>query len=119
MVTSIKNRSLRALAVAIAAVPFAFALIRAITTRHDVRYFWVALGSLVGGVSVMWLARTAGRSVRFLVALAAASFAGGTLLAMTAALLLGTRLGPGMLVVATSFALCTAAGCLLHALGRG
>jgi hypothetical protein len=118
MVNRIKNRSLRALAIAIAAVPFAFALVRAITTRHDVRYFWVALGSLLGGVSVMLLTRTAGCSVRFLVAMAAASFAGATLLAIAAALLLGTRLGPGMLVVASSFALCTAAGCLLHALGR-
>jgi hypothetical protein len=110
------RQTLRALSIAFAALPFAFALIRAISTRHDVRYFWVALGSLLGGASVTLLAKAAGRSVRFLVAMTAASFAGATLLAMAAALLLGTRLGPGMLVVASSFGLCTAAGCLLHAL---
>ena len=116
MVNSIQNKSLRTLSIALAALPFAFALIRAISTRHDVRYFWVALGSLLGGVSVMFLAGAAHRSGRALVAMTAASFAVATLLAMAAALLLGTKLGPGMLVVAASFALCTAAGCLLYAL---
>src|SRR6478672_4836942 len=118
MLNSIKNKSLSALSVAFAALPFAFALIRAITTRHDVRYFWVALGSLIGGVSGMLLTRATGRDVRFLAAKAAMSFAGSMLLAMAVALLLGTRLGLGMLVVASSFALCTAAGCLLYALAR-
>jgi drug/metabolite transporter (DMT)-like permease len=106
------------LSIVFAAVPFAFATIRAISTRHDVRYVWVALGSLLGGVIGMLLVRAAGRSQRLLVATAAASFAGATLFAMAAALLLGTRLGPGMLVVASSFALCTAASCLLQVLGR-
>ena len=39
-----------------------------------------------------------------------------TLLAMVAALLLGTRLGPGLLVVAPSFGLCLVASCLLYML---
>jgi hypothetical protein len=42
-----------------------------------------------------------------------------TLLAIIAAMVLGTRLGPGILVVAAAFGSCFAAGSALHARTRG
>jgi hypothetical protein len=47
------SRSAQALAMLIAAFPFAFALIRALRTGYDFRYLWVVLASLLGAMAVM------------------------------------------------------------------
>ena len=98
------------------ALPVAFALIRAVRTGYDLRYLWVALASLVGAAAVMAVGRRYGRTPPMAVALSAAALVAAMLLALLAALLLGTQPGAGILVVAFAFALCCAAGCLLHLL---
>lgn len=108
----------RAIAMFVAAVPFAFAVIRAIRTGSDVRYVWVALASLAGAAAVQTAGRSYGRTPALAVAVAAAVFVAATVSAVSAALLMGTRLGPGILIVAASFGMCFAASCLLLALVR-
>jgi hypothetical protein len=103
--------SIGALAILFAALPFGFALIRAVNTGYDLRYLWVALASLLGATIVMKLRRNGGRAG---LVLASAAFFMSTLLAVVMALLLGTRLGPGIIVVASAFGFCSAVGWWLY-----
>ena len=96
-------RKHQSLAILAAATPFAFALVRAVRTGNDLRYLWVALGSLGGAAVTTAVAR------RLSPALVATSvFVTSTLFAVLTALLLGTKLGPGILVVASGFGVCFA-----------
>jgi hypothetical protein len=107
----------RLVAIVAAAMPFAFALIRASVTGNDWRYFWLAAASLVGAAvttSVKPSSRKASSGV--LILLGAVVIA--TASAGAAALLLGTRWNLGMLVVASSFGLCSAVGCFLYRLAQ-
>jgi hypothetical protein len=108
---------LLALSVGFAAVPFAFALIRAVNTGRDFRYFWLALAGLGGTALVMVLARYLGSRLNA-VALSAAAFLIDMLFVVVAGLLIGTGLGPGLLVVGAGFAFCFAIGCLLAVRAR-
>ena len=102
---------------AAAAIPFAFALIRLVQTGTDARYVVVALASACGAVMATLFSRPV-TSARFL-RVAINVFIIATLCAVVAALLLGTRLGPGILVVACAFGLCFAGGSALYARARG
>lgn len=115
---SYRDRGLHALSVLFVAAPFGFALIRAARTGYDTRYFWVALASLLGAVAVMGRGQGLRRRPRVALALSGGAFVVAALLAVSTAWLLGTRVGPGSLVVGAAFGFCCAAGCLLHALAR-
>ena len=112
------NRLLEATAVAFGILPFAFGLIRALTTGQDVRYLWVALAALVGAAAVLVQARSREGRSGSRIAVVGTVFAIASLFAVVAAMILGTRLGPGLLVVATSFGFCFAVASLLHIHGR-
>jgi hypothetical protein len=112
------NRGVRAVSILFGAAPFAFAAIRAATTGNDFRYMWVALAAFCGAAAVMGLARARVRTPYAAVAASAAAFACATTLAVIAALVLGTRLGPGILVVAAAFGGCLAIACLLRLVMR-
>lgn len=107
-----------ALAILFAAAPLAFAVIRAVRTGYDLRYLWVALASLLGTTVVMAVGKASNRKPHEAIALSVAVFVVATLLAVLAAWLLGTSVGPGILVVASAFGFCCATSCLLHALAR-
>ena len=106
----------RAVSVAFAALPFAFGAIRAVKTGSDVRYLWVALAAAIGALVVerMAPARHSAGALSLATLAFCASGAAGT----GAAMLLGTKLGPGILVVAASFAACFAAAILTRRLHR-
>jgi peptidoglycan/LPS O-acetylase OafA/YrhL len=118
MKRSPQGRRIHALSIGFATAPFGFALIRAVRTGSDLRYLWVALASLLGALAVMAVGKAFSRRPPLAVALSAGAFVVATLLAVVAAALLGTTVGPGILVVASAFGLCSAAGCLLDALSR-
>jgi len=99
-------------------LPFLFGLLRASTTGSDFRYLWVAAASLVGAGALTALAGGNLRQPRVALAQSTGAFVVATLCATAAAMLLGTRFGVGLLVVAASFAACSAAGCLLFAITR-
>jgi hypothetical protein len=103
MKRSARGRGLQVLSIALAALPFAFALIRAIETGgQDLRDIWVALAALGGATAVVAAAGLHRRRLNALAALFAAMFVSATLLALLAALSLGTILGARVLVVASA-----------------
>jgi len=104
-------RLTQALGIACAAAPFVFALIRTVRSGSDTRYFWVALASTAGAAIVL-LQGNASRTAS-IVAQSVAGFVLSTMSAVLAARALGTSLGPGLLVVATAFGLCSTAGVVL------
>jgi len=115
MKRSAPGRGLHVLSVVVAVLPFVFALIRAIRTGgQDLRYLWVALAALGGATAVVAAAGLHRRRLNAGAALFAAMFVSATLLALVAALLVGTIFGAG--VVASAFGFCSAAGCQLHVL---
>lgn len=97
------------------AVPFAFGLIRLVTTGDDWRYLAVALASTLGASAALMRLRPAGAStlVRALGA--------GTAAAISAAVIaatVGARSGPAIAVVSIGFAVCSASGAVLYAWSR-
>jgi peptidoglycan/LPS O-acetylase OafA/YrhL len=109
---------IRSLSMFFISLPFLFGLLRAVTTGNDFRYLWVAAASLIGaGVFTAAMGRRM-RRPRVALALSGGSFIVATLCAITAAVLQGTHVGPGLLIVASSFAFCCAVGCLLLAITR-
>ena len=98
----IRRRFVHGLTIAAAAVPFAFAAIRAAATGSDFRYFLVALASLLGAVTTIAVLASGGRKSPVLAA-ASAVFVVATLCAVSAAMLIGTTLGLGLLVVGAAF----------------
>jgi hypothetical protein len=116
MKRSARGRGLHVLSIVFAVLPVAFALIRAIGTGgQDLRYIWVALAALGGATAVVAAAGLRRKRLNA-VALFAAMFVSATLLALVAALLVGTVFGGGVLVVASAFGFCSAAGYQLHVL---
>jgi hypothetical protein len=94
-------------------VPVAFGLLRAINTRDDVRYLWMAAAELAGAAAVMGLGRTRPTAVQVnftsvLVAIAVASVVG-----RLAAALLGGRNAAAVWMVAIGFAVCEGVGCAM------
>jgi uncharacterized membrane protein YoaK (UPF0700 family) len=111
---TISRSRARLTAVLFAALPIAFALIRAVRTGNDLRYLWVALASLLGAAAVMIVTRAFTQSRPAAPALSTAVFLVAMLLAVFAAWLLGTTIGPGILIVAASFGFCFSAACLIY-----
>ena len=112
-----QERGFQALSILFGAAPFAFGLVRRVRTGYDLRYLWVAVAALIGATVGMAVGKAYRRQPSVTVALSAASFVIATLLATGAALLLGMRLGPGVLVVGSSFGGCLAASGVLYTLG--
>ena len=109
---------IRSFSIFFLSLPFLFGLLRAATTGNDFRYLWVAAASLFGAGVVTAFARGQVRQPRVAAALSLGSFIVATLCATAAGMLLGTRFGAGLLVVASSFAFCCAIGCMLFAITR-
>ena len=107
---------LRALSMVFAAVPFAFALIRAVQTGDDLRYLWVAIAGVCGAVATLWVAGPDDTSPKRASVLSAVVFAVATLLGTLTAVLLGTKLGPAVVIVSAAFGVCFAVGAGLHML---
>ena len=117
MTTIVSSRVLRAAALIFVALPMAFGVVRAATTGTDFRYVWVAAASTAGAAVVARGGR-AFVQTQAVILLAAAAFVASVLAAILAASWLGTSLGLGILVVAASFGLCSAVGCVLYARAR-
>jgi hypothetical protein len=118
MKRSHRDWRIHGISILFAAVPFVFAAVRAIRTGYDFRYLWVALASLLGASVVMVVGKADSRRSNSAAALSAGVFVFATSLAVLAAWLLGTRVGPGSLVVGSAFGCCYAASCALYVLAR-
>jgi len=109
---------IRSFSIFFLSLPFLFGLLRAATTSNDFRYIWVAAASLAGAGAVTAAAGRRMRRPRVALTRSAVSFVVATLFATASGMLQGTRFGPGLLVVASSFAFCCAVGCTLFAITR-
>lgn len=112
------NRLLRVLSMIFAALPFAFGSIRAVQTGNDLRYLWVALAALCGAAVALRVGGGAGTASNRGTARSMRVFTASTLLAVLMGMLLGTSLGPGLLVVASAFGFCFAVATLPYVMGR-
>lgn len=110
---------MRPLSLIAAAVPFAFGLIRLAQTGSDARYLVVAAGSLCGAIAVVKFAGTGKATSRAVLGTVAGVFVAATVFAVAAAMFLGTRLGPGILIVGAAFGFCFAVASALHMRARG
>ena len=95
-------------------LPFLFGLLRAAATGNDFRYLWVAAASFVGAGAITVAMKASSRERRL--AISIGTFIVATLCAIAAGMLLETRFGIGLLVVASSFGFCSAVGWTLFAL---
>src|SRR5262245_31509872 len=109
---------IRSFSIFFISLPFLFGLLRAVTTGTDFRYLWVTAASLFAAGWITAFAHAPIRQPRVAVGLSVGSLIVATLCGTAAAMLLGTRFGPGLLVVALSFGFCCAAGCTLFAITR-
>jgi len=90
-----------------------------LTDTLHLRYLWVALAALFGAVVVMAVGKAYdSKWTSVPIALSVGVFGIATLLAIAAALLLGSRLGPGVLLVGSGCGFCCAAGCALYTLAQ-
>src|SRR4051794_36624280 len=105
---AVRRSVCRALSFAAAAIPFAFASIRAVQTGRDFRYFWLAIAGSAGAAATARLGSAYNTSRSSRLTVAAAAFVAAALLSTVVAMMNGTRLGPGLIVVAASFAACFA-----------
>jgi hypothetical protein len=101
---------LRIFAVALAALPIAFGVLRLITTGEDVRYLLSALASLAGASAI--IVRSPARNT-FTTGLTLAAASLGAALAAACAALLGARSASAIAVVAVAFGVCSAGGLTL------
>ncbi|HYN81873.1 MAG TPA: hypothetical protein VES88_10260 [Gemmatimonadaceae bacterium] len=105
-----RRLSFRIVGLLLAAVPFAFGVIRFAETRSDMRYLWTAIASTLGAVVIAsprsWTQRSL--ALQVLAAFIAASLCG-----VLCALLLGVTFGPALLVVCCAFGLFSAIGIVL------
>ena len=118
VVIMMKRILARALSLAAAGIPLVFASIRAMQTGWDFRYFLIAVAGLLGAAAPLAFGRRypTGHDT---FAITIAAFVVAVLLSILAAMAIGTRLGPGLIVVAGSFAACSAAAVFFHLYARG
>lgn len=118
MQRSPRQRALYLLALAFAAAPVAFALVRAFRTGSDLRMLWMAMAAFIGASAVMKVGKPRDRSSRGLLLLAGAAMLLGMLLAGGTALLAGARAAAGIWPVAFVLAFCWSASYAFDALSR-
>ena len=94
------------LSVLFAVAPFAFASIRLLETRSDLRLLWMAIASLLGTSAVLTIAK---KSAQKPAVLFAVTFVIATLCAGATAFMLGATVAPGVWILASVFGLCWAA----------
>ena len=110
------QRLSQSLSILFGAVPFAFALVRAVRTGDDLRYLWVALAALLGAALAVAMGKA--RRTRTSLGLGFTAFVLATLFATAAALLLGTHFGPGVWLVGSGCGGCLAVSSVLYALAH-
>lgn len=100
------------------AIPFAFAIVRALQTGSDLRYGWVALGSFAGAAAVMAIGKARQRTPAGVLALAIVALIVATMLAGVVAFVVGASSLVAVGVVAAGFGGCHAASLALASLSR-
>jgi hypothetical protein len=112
------ERLLYSLSILFATIPFAFGLIRAVSTGYDLRYLWLAFASFLGAAGVIAVGKSRGRKPVGALPLSAMVLVIATLLAGLAAFLLGAKSVAAAGIVAFGFGFCWAASYAFYAPSR-
>lgn len=108
----------RALSFVLAAVPFAFALIRAIKTGDDFRYLWMAVASFAAAAAFVAIEKERGRRRDVTTSMPLGVFIIVAVVAALTGYLLGARSSVGVWLVSVGFAFCWALGYVLYPFSR-
>jgi hypothetical protein len=106
------------LSLLLGAAPFAFALVRALEVRYDLRFLWLAVASSLGALLVMRLGKVRSRAPRVVLAQSALAWVVATLLAGSTAFMLGASAALSVWFVAVGFAFCSSASFALATISR-
>jgi len=115
---SSRQRRLYLVSVVFGVLPILFALIRAFSTKYDLRMLWMAFASFFGVALVMWSGHARQRPRKSVLSLAAIALVAGTVLAALTAMWLGATAPFGIWAVAFVLSLCWAASHALDSLSR-
>ena len=115
---SLRERATYFLSILFAAAPFVAALIRAVSTRHDLRLLWMAIAASLGAALVMAFGKARQGTRALLLRRAAVSLVIATLLAAATAYLLGATAAAGVWPVAFVLGFCCTASYVLWGLAR-
>lgn len=107
----------RSLALLAAALPFAFALLRATRPDHDFRMLWLAIATFAGASLVMLLVRRRESGIGAAIGMAIAALIVATIFGAGTIRLMMAGLPLGALIVAFAFSLCFAFAYALLILG--
>jgi len=118
MLRTPRERWLLLLALVSQSIPFAFGLIRAVTTGTDFRYLWMAVMSCFSAIAVMTMFEGGGsgpgaRTVRLVLAAVMS-----TAVAAATGVMLGATSGVGIAIVSLAFGLCNGVGWTLTVRSR-
>lgn len=105
-------------AILVAATPFAFGLLRAMSTGTDWRYVWAALAAFAGSGLVIGIGVSRNRASAVTVGLALLGLIVGTLWAVAEAKYLANVHGAAPWIVSFAFSLCETAGAVLYFMSR-
>jgi len=106
------------LALLAALVPFAFGVVRAITTGNDYRYLWMAVVALLGALGALALAGRRPARPASWVAASALAFIIAALGAGVVGYIVGARNAVSMFIVAVAFGACEGAAVALRLWAR-
>jgi hypothetical protein len=104
----------RALSFVLAAVPFAFALIRAIKTGTDFRYLWMAVASFVAAAAFVAIENVRSRRREVTTSMPLGVFVVVAVVAALTGYLLGARSSLGVWMVSVGFAFCWALSYIVY-----
>jgi len=108
----------QALSFVLAAVPFAFALIRAIKTGTDFRYLWMAVAAFIAAAAFVAIEKERGRRRNVTTSMPLGVFLIVTVVAALTGYLLGARSSVGVWVVSIGFAFCWALSYMAYPFSR-
>ena len=112
------HQLLRLLAVPFGIAPFAFSAMRYMHTGNDLRMLWMSLASLLGAVVVFLWRQSHESSKAAILRSAGLAWILGTVFAAICAVVLGTKSGVGVWMVALVLAAFWSISYALHALSR-
>jgi len=115
---SSRQRRLHLVSVVFAALPILFAVIRAFSSKYDLRMLWMAFASFFGVALVMWSGHARQRPRKSVLGLAAFALVVGTVLAALTAMWLGATAPFGIWAVAFVLSFCWTASHTLDSLSR-
>ena len=96
------------------AAPFAFGLLRGVTTGTDWRYLWVAISAFVGSSAVIAIGKSQSKTSTVTVGIAVIALIAATLTGVLGARFLAHTQSVATWMVAFFFAFCTSVGTVLY-----